>query len=502
MASNNSNFSNALNELKCIICDAILSIDDDWLRTTCHHSFHKECIKGWLHASHECPQCRKILHLCDLQCPDKKDKAKTLKKYRQKNKISDQVDQPSEIQNNSIVIVPNSSSQDNIEIVPSDDSDEEDNDNRQGNNLQTQQMQSTMNEDKSTQSSVVDYKVIQKMIDESFQKIMSNLTLKESKSNSENEIQPKQVNDQNITFDYNNENSQNRTFRNFALSPEKITNIIQNWHLKFDGSSNGMRCSEFIYRVKALTKECLNDNFYAICNNLNILLAGKAKEWYWRYHKEVQYIEWQQFCSALMHQFKDLKSDSDIREDLTKCKQRPNESFESFFDRLISIADQLTIPLSESDLIERVTRNLDDDVRHELLFVPIHSITQLRKLCQKRENFFNEKANKASYNRNNFGSRKNISVLNHDSEVNVNNENVSQSLPEVSIDAIQKPRYEITCFNCDEPGHRWDMCLSDRKIFCYGCGAKNVYKPQCLVCSKKAENLQKGPFSNGRMEPK
>lgn len=33
------------------------------------------------------------------------------------------------------------------------------------------------------------------------------------------------------------------------------------------------------------------------------------------------------------------------------------------------------------------------------------------------------------------------------------------------------------CWNCEEEGHGCDMCMKERKVFCYGCGEKNIYKP-------------------------
>ncbi|EDV90303.1 GH24668 [Drosophila grimshawi] len=58
----------------------------------------------------------------------------------------------------------------------------------------------------------------------------------------------------------------------------------------------------------------------------------------------------------------------------------------------------------------------------------------------------------------------------------------------------------ITCWYCDVKGHVWENCLAQRRIFCYGCGALNVYKPQCKVCiQRRSENRQKGVSTNNRM---
>ena len=59
------------------------------------------------------------------------------------------------------------------------------------------------------------------------------------------------------------------------------------------------------------------------------------------------------------------------------------------------------------------------------------------------------------------------------------------------VNAIQNQDKVLRCYDCDEIGHYWYDCLKARTIFCYGCGAKNTYKPQCSTCSSKKINLTK-----------
>lgn len=174
---------------------------------------------------------------------------------------------------------------------------------------------------------------------------------------------------------------------NSTLSPEKITKIIQNWNVRFDGSPNGLRCEEFIYRIRCLTNETLNGNFDLVCRNLNVLLTNKARNWFWRFHKQVDRISWDNFCSALRHQYRDYRTSFDLHEDLRNRKQKPSQSF---YDSVTEIVDQLPNNIDESELVEIMTRNLRPEIRHELLYVKINSIAHLRKLCQMRENLFKD----------------------------------------------------------------------------------------------------------------
>lgn len=171
---------------------------------------------------------------------------------------------------------------------------------------------------------------------------------------------------------------------------DKITSIIQNWNLKFDGSSNGLNVDEFLYRLGSLTSDYFNGDYSVICRNLNSLLTGKARDWYWRYHKQVQYIEWGAFSDALRNQYKEFKSSFDIREDIRARKQKPNETFDVFFEVVSAMMDKLPRAMIEPELIEIIARNLRPDIRQELLYVPIHSISHLRRLVQMRENFLSD----------------------------------------------------------------------------------------------------------------
>lgn len=117
----------------------------------------------------------------------------------------------------------------------------------------------------------------------------------------------------------------------FHLSPEKVTSIIQSWNVRFDGTSQGLRCDEFIYRIRSLTQENFNGDFEVVYKNLPILLTNKA---------------------TLRYQYKDYTSNFDIQEELRNRKQKPSESFETFYDSVSEIIDRLPTQIDESELVE------------------------------------------------------------------------------------------------------------------------------------------------------
>lgn len=60
-----------------------------------------------------------------------------------------------------------------------------------------------------------------------------------------------------------------------------------------------------------------------------------------------------------------------------------------------------------------------------------------------------------------------------------------------SVNALNGPLYNLQCWNCDGRGHHWQDCLQARQIFCYGCGTKQVYKPNCLKCKTNYPTISK-----------
>lgn len=270
----------------------------------------------------------------------------------------------------------------------------------------------------------------------------------------------------------------------------KITAIISSWNLKFDGSPTGLTVEEFLYRVRSLTNDTFNGDFTPIVKNLNVLLNGKAKDWYWRYRKQIDVFNWDDFCEAMKCQYRDFKSSFDIREEIRNRKQKVGETFDAFYDSISSIMDRLHSPMSEMELIE-IIRNLRPEIRQEILYIPVHSISHLRKLVQMRELFLNDeyvRKNLPYRIQNNFVPKKHISEINFSDD---NQNYQSSDVSENEINALQLHDKVVRCWNCDELGHFWDDCLKGRNIFCYGCGAKNTYKPQCPKCSSRKINLPK-----------
>ena len=188
-----------------------------------------------------------------------------------------------------------------------------------------------------------------------------------------------------------------------------------------------------------------------------------------------------------------------LKERVRSCKQKPGESFTAFYDEVLSLMDRVAIKIDEEELLEILKNNLLPVHRHKLLFEVIESVGHLRRLVQMNENLIKElRTNPTDMSKPKLpASRQQVYALEEAlSDVDSN----SELDPAVEVAALRQAGPKVKCWNCDELGHFWEDCLADRRVFCYGCGAPNVYKPQCQTCLRRiSENRQKGATNQNRL---
>lgn len=525
---------NTVADLNCAICSETMSEGQECIiLSQCNHSFHRNCIENSLSQSAICPTCKRPCELSELRTmptqaqlasalPNEADKSAETSSYQNakqfkppvrgkgRGAFAKQYNTRSASRNlfqdpNQLIDFQNNSNiGQQLEDVTS----------ATTSRIQNQ-IQNSNNTPRRSNNNNIDYTILTQMVENTVTRILSNLNINpnyttDSNGNSNRlnvptqpcnntngnnytscypppqptplpQLQPPFVNNTNMQINAGNHTPVSQD--SFSLRADKITSIIKNWNLRFDGSAQGLSVDEFLYRVRSLTADNFDNDFSFICKNITILLTGKAQAWFWRYHKQVETVVWDDFCVALRYQFKDFKTDFDIREELRNRKQKPSENFELFYESVSAMIDRLSTPISEQDLIEILTRNLRPEIRHELLYVPILSIAHLRKLVQMRENLFNDEYSRRTLNNKPLNSfpRRNISELEHCDEAKSDIVEVEN----LTVDAINHNHTPLKCWNCSETGHFWEDCLKDRTIFCYGCGAKNTYKPNCLKCTTK-----------------
>ena len=217
-------------------------------------------------------------------------------------------------------------------------------------------------------------------------------------------------------------------------------------------------------------------NFQTLCEHAQCLFIKDAKDWYWHYRRTVNTVTWLNLCEALRTNFEHHRSDIDIKEDMRARNQNFSESFDEYKNAVFKIADNLSNPLREQEMVDTLLRGLRPKIRQQLLYVNIDSISELRRLCIKGENLLKEiSKNDSNLNRPNI-SRRNINEISNDIEDNPNE--ITPTL--VDVNEVSRT---FVCWNCRKDGHRYFDCMEERTVFCYGCGTVGVFKPSCVKCN-------------------
>lgn len=279
---------------------------------------------------------------------------------------------------------------------------------------------------------------------------------------------------------------------------------VQKWNINFNPSSKEtIPIEQFLYRVEHLAK-VYKISHNDLVNDVQFLLSGEACQYYWLFLKTTSNLNWADLKVALVTRFKDRKTDFDIKFELHSRKQNvPRETFLEFYNAVLTISYTLKVPLSDSDLIDLLMRNMRDGLMISLAGESFTSIQELVKRCVALEDSWS----RIGYiPENNLQRRRNVSELgecqqpqpmnNSSNELNNYSFDASVSALAQSYNTFNKASISTpnnrTCWNCDAVGlHHWIDCTdSVKRKFCYGCGAKNTLKPNCVRCSTKSGNLR------------
>ncbi|KAM8712458.1 hypothetical protein ACLKA7_012902 [Drosophila subpalustris] len=492
---------------KCSICYEAMKESQEMSITKCAHTFHSACIMQYLQTKKECYICQTDCDESDLRpivkpVADSANQGAIPKKhthntrYRGKARPTYRSQERAALEGDDDASLDNAASGTNSAVKQARRGRPGKSHNQRLPRANQAQGNAAASSRRNSVQNQIDYDLIfarmGQLIEEKFSAMSVN-----SQTQSPRQEQPATQ----VSPNHSNQSSRTVERSAFNLRPDKATQIINSWNVKFDGSVKGPTVQEFLYRVRALTADSLQNDFSLLCKNLHVILVGKVREWYWRFRKENPVVEWDAFCEVFKSQYHDNKDDDSILEDIRARKQKNGELFDTFYEDIMILVSRLSIPMDEYRLMQQLKRNLVPEVKQALLYETVHSVAHLRQLVQLRENLMGEEEAKRSVNRSTVAKPfKRIVSAVDTSSVASDHESASS---ELEVNAVQHNGKKFTCWNCDQEGHSWDMCLYDRNVFCYGCGAKGIYKPQCEVCSKRAENYRKGPSADSsRMAPK
>jgi len=184
-------------------------------------------------------------------------------------------------------------------------------------------------------------------------------------------------------------NAQRVSRSSSAVQPEKVPNIIQSWHIKFDGSKDGLQTEEFLYRVQALAQQNLNVDRQLLCDHLHLFFVGKASDWYWKFHRSCHQFNWIEFCREFRNKFKESDNDMDIWEFINSKRQaeKEEEFFEDYQFQVERLVSRLSTSISEESLVRLLIRHSKPSLRYELMHLRIVTLAQLIEEVRTHEQF-------------------------------------------------------------------------------------------------------------------
>lgn len=303
-------------------------------------------------------------------------------------------------------------------------------------------------------------------------------------------------------FNVNNAaNQQQPPAVNVAAGRPGFVQQMAKWNLKFSGTSGDTWVNEFLFRVETLARSA-NIEQDRIPGGMHYILHGDANKWYWVFYRENPNVDWATFTDAMRHQFSSTQTTFEIWDDLRARKQRNNESFSTFSVDIASMAMKLTQPVQEADMVALLRANMKPQLKSALVYHQTPTVRLLSEAAKQFEKLAMETIPLESRRDNRIAPQRlhEIDAVPHHAygqPLERNREgNAYEDVAAMTRKAASGQSL-VTCWNCDDIGHSFQDCtVATRNVFCYGCGAKNIYKPNCQRCSQ-GNSRQDGqnPFS-------
>lgn len=294
-----------------------------------------------------------------------------------------------------------------------------------------------------------------------------------------------------------------------------LSQALSRWTLRFGGGKNDLPIDEFFFRIENLAAA---DNLTSesIVLGLHFLLRDSASDFYWVQRRKCPNSTYAQLKRSMIAHFLRQDNDFELRKFIMGRRQGQREEFVDFCLSIECLAARLSRPIDEAELLEILRQNMSARLQDRLLLTPIASVDVLKSACQKFERMWASQI-EHSKSRNFTGH---LAELGFDDPFNNvygsntagrSDSQVSEfhtscgpdsfNIAEVSRPRLNRPNSDlIVCWNCDDIGHSFSDCQSrNRNIFCYGCGAKQVYKPKCSKCNPG--NLRAGGIAAGHPRP-
>lgn len=247
---------------------------------------------------------------------------------------------------------------------------------------------------------------------------------------------------------------------------------MEKWPIKFS-SGDGLKFWEKVERCQqtyGYDDETIYKYFYH-------LVQGQALNWYWQYVTEYRESNLSHLKMEFIRVFKSRLNDATIISDMYN-KRQGKDTFEKFYNDLIDMNFTLKQPLPDSQIIEILRNNMDDDIRLRMFTYEtrdrvdfFHKANQafqdVSKLREKRKQFLD------------YRTTRKISEIDFD-------EMSHKEIEEISEKFNNWKTRKLQCYNCKSSDHLLSKCPEDiDRLFCFKCGFEGYPSPKCPECMKK-----------------
>lgn len=248
------------------------------------------------------------------------------------------------------------------------------------------------------------------------------------------------------------------------IAPQQFTYVkkvpIYKWGIrKFNGKGSLMSFLELIDALK-ISRGCSDSDLFESAGDL---FESEAWMWWHTNQSQGRFSNWEDLVTKLKVTFLHSNYDQVLLDEIRSRKQKQSEPVNIFISTLESMFYRLTKTPTEKEIVDIVRGNLLPSYVRALVLQDINSISDLVRLCKRIEDTLSLNVN---------SSRQAEKVC-----------TVSDSFASCSVSA------NVMCWNCYQPGHKYNTCDRYKTLFCFGCGLKDTVKSRCPKCSK---NLHSG----------
>lgn len=305
-----------------------------------------------------------------------------------------------------------------------------------------------------------------------------------------------------------------------------LGHAMSRWPIRYPGPSK-IPIDEFIFRVENLAAAD-NIPLPSLMLGLHFLLEKGPSDFFWNYLRKNPAAAWNDFRAALLERYATLDTDVEIRKAIADRRQLTGEAFGEFSLSIENLTNRLRRPMDEGEIIEYLRQNMSHRLQTALLLHPTYTIRELQAHCRRFEKLWEVQSLSA---RRPVGRVQELEdsfdhlQIRHPPQPVIHSSIGNQlavyapetmNVDYASAGAVEAFRQRATpiqaqpgpnraeyliCWNCSDIGHTFTDCVAARTVFCYGCGEKNTYKPQCTTCNSGNANRGGVIARSGRPNP-